>query len=259
MLRFFRAIRRSAIGEGRLPTYLLYAVGEILLVVVGILIALQVNNWNDERKMRGSEQVVLGSLLEEFESNRESLRTAVAQNQSNIASALEIGQYTGPDLPEIEEAELSALMVGAFKENPRYTPSLGGLYEVINSGKLSILSDPDLRTSLASFESELDLVRTQEEYVIQYQELAHRFFIEEGNFRRHLNVIDDRTSMPSGLSGWPPSRFPNNDFRFLENRGFESYLYLYIVAASNLDRTLYTPLGAKMDSITDLIHASMEN
>jgi len=50
MLRFFRTIRKKLIEEDNVRKYLLYAIGEILLVVIGILIALQVNNWNEERK-----------------------------------------------------------------------------------------------------------------------------------------------------------------------------------------------------------------
>jgi hypothetical protein len=47
MLKFFRTIRKKLIEEYNVRKYLLYAIGEILLVVIGILIALQVNNWND--------------------------------------------------------------------------------------------------------------------------------------------------------------------------------------------------------------------
>lgn len=50
MLRFFRQLRQRLIIESQFSRYLLYAIGEILLVVIGILIALQVNNWNEERK-----------------------------------------------------------------------------------------------------------------------------------------------------------------------------------------------------------------
>jgi len=50
MIRFFRTIRKKLIEEDNVRKYLLYAIGEILLVVIGILIALQVNNWNEERK-----------------------------------------------------------------------------------------------------------------------------------------------------------------------------------------------------------------
>ena len=52
MLRFFRQIRQRLLTENKFSKYLLYAVGEILLVVIGILIALQVNNWNEERKTK---------------------------------------------------------------------------------------------------------------------------------------------------------------------------------------------------------------
>ncbi|MBK7873993.1 MAG: hypothetical protein IPJ74_26755 [Saprospiraceae bacterium] len=52
MLRFFRNIRRRLLDSGSLRKYLVYAVGEIILVVIGILIALQINNWNEGRKDR---------------------------------------------------------------------------------------------------------------------------------------------------------------------------------------------------------------
>ena len=50
MMKFFRKIRQNFIEKENLKRYLLYAVGEILLVMIGILLALQVNNWNEEKK-----------------------------------------------------------------------------------------------------------------------------------------------------------------------------------------------------------------
>lgn len=50
LITLFRRIREKLIGEGNTRRYLIYAVGEILLVMIGILLALQVNNWNEERK-----------------------------------------------------------------------------------------------------------------------------------------------------------------------------------------------------------------
>lgn len=59
MLRFFRPIRKKLIEEDNFRKYLLYAIGEIMLVVIGILIALQVNNWNEERKTKNFEKEIL--------------------------------------------------------------------------------------------------------------------------------------------------------------------------------------------------------
>jgi len=51
MIKFFRKIRQNVLSEGNTGKYLKYAIGEIVLVVIGILIALQINNWNEERKL----------------------------------------------------------------------------------------------------------------------------------------------------------------------------------------------------------------
>ncbi|MFZ9003961.1 MAG: DUF6090 family protein [Robiginitalea sp.] len=62
MLRFFRQIRQRLLTDNKFSKYLLYAVGEILLVVIGILIALQVDNWNEERKFKSTQREFLEDL-----------------------------------------------------------------------------------------------------------------------------------------------------------------------------------------------------
>jgi hypothetical protein len=52
MIKFFRKIRQNLLSEGKLGKYIKYAIGEIILVVIGILIALQINNWNENRKQQ---------------------------------------------------------------------------------------------------------------------------------------------------------------------------------------------------------------
>ena len=69
MIKFFRKIRQNLLSEGKTGKYLKYAFGEIILVVFGILIALQINNWNEERKDRIKEQVILKQLQEDYQAN----------------------------------------------------------------------------------------------------------------------------------------------------------------------------------------------
>jgi hypothetical protein len=69
MIKFFRKIRQRLLAEGNLKRYLLYAIGEILLVVIGILIALQINNWNEWRKDRIKEENILHDLAKNIEIN----------------------------------------------------------------------------------------------------------------------------------------------------------------------------------------------
>lgn len=63
MFKFFRAVRLKLLENGRLKNYTLYAIGEIVLVVVGILIALQINNWNEGRKNSKKEELILQEML----------------------------------------------------------------------------------------------------------------------------------------------------------------------------------------------------
>jgi hypothetical protein len=66
MLKFFRRIRQNLIAEGKISRYFKYAIGEILLVVIGILIALQINNANEKRKARLQEVIILQNLKEDI-------------------------------------------------------------------------------------------------------------------------------------------------------------------------------------------------
>jgi hypothetical protein len=69
MIKFFRRIRQNLLSECKTGKYLQYAIGEIILVVIGILIALQINNWNEERKIKQKETIVLKELLTSISSD----------------------------------------------------------------------------------------------------------------------------------------------------------------------------------------------
>ncbi|MEJ2113692.1 MAG: DUF6090 family protein, partial [Flavobacteriaceae bacterium] len=67
MIKLFNKIRQRLLSENKFSKYLLYAIGEIILVVIGILIALQVNNWNNERKEQLDAEELSKSLIAELE------------------------------------------------------------------------------------------------------------------------------------------------------------------------------------------------
>lgn len=77
MQKLLRIIRRKLIDEGNFKRYLLYAAGEILLLVIGILLALQINNWNEHRKKMNSEDQYLHRLLAEIRLDSLSLSTEI--------------------------------------------------------------------------------------------------------------------------------------------------------------------------------------
>lgn len=81
MLRFFRQIRQRLLTENKFNRYLLYAFGEILLVVLGILIAIQIDNWNEERIRRTKIDQILMELLTELDNNIVSVEGKISNYQ----------------------------------------------------------------------------------------------------------------------------------------------------------------------------------
>ncbi|HEY9117396.1 MAG TPA: hypothetical protein VIN11_06195, partial [Roseivirga sp.] len=124
--------------------------------------------------------------------------------------------------------------------------------EINNSGKLSLIRDPDLRKSISEWQSQLELVHNQERYVVERRDIGQEFFIKYGNFRRHLFIIKDALHVPT------PSRFPDNDFSFLKNQEFESSLYLFIVASINLNEAFYLPMKQQTDKLIQDIKNNMK-
>jgi hypothetical protein len=90
MLNFFRKIRKSFLTRGSFQKYFLYAIGEIALVVIGILIALQINNWNEWKQERVKEKEVLHSLAENLENNIKELENISSVNERGTQSAMVI-------------------------------------------------------------------------------------------------------------------------------------------------------------------------
>ena len=106
MIKFFRKIRQHLLSEnkpalpaGRFSKYMIYAIGEIILVVVGILIALQVNNLNEERKARAFELKILIDIKTSLDGNIWQLDNVIRCNTGTSASAKLILKRLEEDAP----------------------------------------------------------------------------------------------------------------------------------------------------------------
>ena len=110
MIKFFRKIRQKLLTENRTGQYLKYAIGEIVLVVIGILIALQINNWNEKSKLKGEEIKLLKEMKSALISDKEDIISCISEHSSAAKSCSilieHISNGNGNDLPIEDFMEL---------------------------------------------------------------------------------------------------------------------------------------------------------
>ena len=105
MIKFFRKIRKRLLSENKVSRYMLYAIGEIILVVTGILIALQINNWNENRKLDIKEKGLLKELNLDFKSNKVQLDSIVLHNERSLFACnrvKELSKAFNPENPKVD-------------------------------------------------------------------------------------------------------------------------------------------------------------
>jgi len=147
MIPFFRKIRKKMADDNRPLKYMRYAIGEIVLVVIGILIALQINNWNEARKQKIEEIKTLKSLQSEFTDNliKFDLNYLNQKNRDGITKRL-----LDPEISEVHFEILDSLIF-YLGWNYKFNPSTGIHNSVINSGKIEIISNDSLKNAISNF------------------------------------------------------------------------------------------------------------
>jgi hypothetical protein len=82
MITLFRRFRQRLLSENKFSKYFIYALGEIILVVIGILIALQINNWNENRKGKQSLNAIYDLVISDLESDLKTIPEVLKYNDS---------------------------------------------------------------------------------------------------------------------------------------------------------------------------------
>lgn len=159
MIKFFSKIRRQLLEESLIKKYVFYASGEILLVVIGILIALQINNWNTDRINRIQEKEYLSRIVQDLKIDLNNLEVSISSNDVRILRGVQILEMFGcqdniqrikesPGFRRTSEQELdfnfSQRSFGMNLLQLRYYQLFEEnditVEEIISSGKLDIIS-----------------------------------------------------------------------------------------------------------------------
>ncbi|MCG2459623.1 hypothetical protein K8352_02545 [Flavobacteriaceae bacterium F89] len=150
--------------ENKTGKYLKYALGEIVLVVIGILIALSINNWNENRKIRIAEIEILQNLKTELELNLEALKTINEQHKSELKDGIYILNLFGTDISNRSELKLDSLISNAFA-GYSFEAKDGYIKSLIASNKIDYLQNAELKSLISSFESMILDANQEDEFV----------------------------------------------------------------------------------------------
>ena len=225
MRSFLSLYRRLHISS--LRSYTPYAIGEIVLVVIGILIALEVNNYNDSQKKKSQEKRVLLSLHYEIENNIKTLDRSIQEKQTIVRINQEILNYTGPSAEWTSSSNFDSLMYYIAVSGWIYVPDDGVLNEIINSGRLSLISDEAVKTAIVSLPQLLSLIREEDRL---YRDDLHQYFLP---FLARNYTLRNPTAYRSlheySESDLGRTKFTVEPSKLLANREFENILSIQAI------------------------------
>ncbi|MBK7870784.1 MAG: hypothetical protein IPJ74_08905 [Saprospiraceae bacterium] len=190
MLRFFRNIRRRLLDSGSLRKYFVYAIGEILLVMIGILLALQVNNWNQNVKTKQLEKQYLLNLKTEFQLNLEELERVKKHRQSVLRDQEILMALCGTETPDISSDSINKLLDNAVFVYITYffNASTPVLEEIKSSGNFVNISNPKLRFYLNTWESKTSYMQGSEKEYLGYRNELLQLINKRGSMKEIAQV-----------------------------------------------------------------------
>ena len=178
MIKFFRIIRQNLLNKGKTSRYFKYAIGEIVLVVIGILIALQINDWNQQRLDRRIENKYLRSIVDEIKVNKQLNQRLVWDRMDKKIAGLKKAKAYAENRLEVKKpnkfinaVSYAGVFSGGYDMGDAYVYD-----ELVNTGNMKLLSDDNLKKAI------IDYFSNQ----IAYEK---RLNVHAGNFLSFINNI----------------------------------------------------------------------
>tara|TARA_R110002126_G_scaffold77835_9_gene194098 strand:- start:820 stop:1611 length:792 start_codon:yes stop_codon:yes gene_type:complete len=183
MIKFFRKIRQNLLSDGKTGKYLKYAIGEIVLVVIGILIALSINNWNESRIDRKLETAILKQLRSEFKSNLKQLDEKIGIRDYMMNSAIQLlANIDNPNIRNVDSIEMH------LAKTVPYTTFDPIINDLATSGNLRLIRNDSLKRLLSIWTSEIVQVTEGEQTWAKYRnEIYIPFLIKNYQLRTLRN------------------------------------------------------------------------
>ncbi|MGM5471331.1 DUF6090 family protein [Flavobacteriaceae bacterium LMO-SS05] len=254
MIKFFRKIRHKLLTEnlptgraGKISKYLIYAIGEIILVVIGILIALQINNWNENNKLESKRQDYYLQLLEDLSKDKKASKQTI-KKFDNYLKELEV--YTN----NFYKSELTPVQVyTAISKLPvlstRLTFNTSTVESLQNSGDIGLIPSK-IRNRLIDLKREQDLT------------IKHADYTDDGKngIIQNLNPFLGSTTLPERLTNQPKLKeFLNIDANLKELILVYEGVHRWKSISEQQSKDKLENILKEIDSIVGLINKELKN
>ena len=240
--------------ENKFGKYLIYAIGEIILVVIGILIALQINNWNQTNKTHDKQETYLSLIKGEMYNNLESVKAEKSKLSTSINSQQQLLElmHDQATIDTIGEADLSKMIASVLSQMFSVNYENGILSELIASGSLKDIENTNIINELASWEGKVYKLRDREKSLKVLRNRANIYFETNGNFR----TVFDQTSY-SDYVGLPKLESFKSNKDILSSTIFENILILQLANAMNLKKYNYPEFEDDILNLIELIEQEL--
>lgn len=195
MIKFYRRLRQKLLAEGKFRKYLIYAIGEIVLVVIGILIALSINNWNEGQKKQRIEEIILSDINRDLIQTKEDLirNLSIHDEQINVYNQL----IHNVEIEKVYHDSLAAIFGSIiFWESPYLTLAT---YENLKVDKgIDIISNDSLKKKI------IDLHERDYKTLIgdvEREEWINTETLTRPILLKHFNYIERGNVVPKDYDG----------------------------------------------------------
>ena len=254
MIKFFRHIRQSLINQNKMGKYFKYAIGEILLVVIGILIAIQINAYYTHKDTIKITTNQLKNVALELEENIILLNKTIEKSSDIVNSSRTITNII-VEQTEVPSKQLSELLGSAFAPVLNYQPNSEMLNEMIVSGALRNLKNKELKLMLLEFQAKLARIKNQELLHAEDQERCTEYLLKFGDFK----AIMDDTNVSKDVLNLAESKVIKGNQALMNSKEFENRVILFMASGIGLENGMYQPFKTYLQMMLNTIETELES
>jgi hypothetical protein len=240
MIKFFRKIRQKLLAENKFSKYLVYAIGEIILVVIGILIALQINNWNQNRLLGKKEIQILKSFETQFQNDISQFDEGLAFYQGASNAIDIILHHLENDIPYHDSLNQHFFMSTRFYGDADLDDNV---FESLKSIGVDLIANTAIRNRIVR------LYEDDDEWMVNFENLYRDFLFDASQNIFNTRFKDYWGGDYKDLSISKGEMIPLD---FEQLRTDQEYLYFIRTQKNHLGWLIFKPLEETREKIFQL-------